>query len=71
MLSDPNSQAVMDNPQPLLLFEPFQLFIWRGNISVFAAKNNRVLKARFSARALIDLQSVKDSNMSQPLKGTP
>jgi hypothetical protein len=61
----------MDNPQPLLLFELFELFIWQGNISVFAAKNNRVLKARFPARALIDLQSVEDSNMSQPLTRTP
>jgi hypothetical protein len=30
MPSDPNSQAVMDNPQAQLLFEPFELFIGTG-----------------------------------------
>jgi hypothetical protein len=68
MLSDPNSQPVMNNPQALLLFEPFELLIGGDDISVLAAKNSRVLKARFPARALIDLQSVNDSDMSEPLR---
>jgi hypothetical protein len=30
MLSDPNSQAVIDNPRAQLLFDPFELFIGKG-----------------------------------------
>jgi hypothetical protein len=71
MLSDPNSQAVMDNRSRCFYSNPLNYLLGGGNISVLTAKNNRVLKVRFPACALIDLQSVKDSNISQPLTQTP
>ena len=71
MLSDPNSQAVIDNSRAQLLFGPFEHFFGTRCYQRIRGKKQCHFEDKVSwPSALIDLQSDIGSNRSQPVRQT-